>query len=176
MTVGRKPKYRPELADLIIDVLSRTGSDKAAYSEAGVNPATYYRWINEKSDFNQRVAIAKAEFGRTAPEACIRQANQALHNYLFNGSVETWTAREVHKDAVGNIIRTVERISKVTKPTPSWAIERVLGKNLPVLEAMQVLLTEGVATSDQARIITQGINQIERNLKNLTASDGTSAT
>ncbi|MBA2748904.1 MAG: hypothetical protein H0U45_09240 [Tatlockia sp.] len=43
MTVGRKPKYSPELANLIIDVLSRTGSDKAAYSAAGVNPATYYR-------------------------------------------------------------------------------------------------------------------------------------
>ncbi len=167
MTVGRKPKYSLELANLIIDVLSRTGSDKAAYSAAGIRAGTYYRWLNEKSEFNERVAQAKEDFSRTAPEAFVKQTNQVLYDYLFTGHIETWTAREVHKDSSGNIVRTVERVSKVVKPTPPWAIERVLGKNLPVLEAMQVLLTEGVALPEQARIVASGISRIEDELKRL---------
>lgn len=171
---GRKPKYSQELANLIVEVISQTGSDKAAYSAVGIRAGTYYRWLNEKSEFSERVARAKEDFSKTAPEAFISQANQILYDYLFTGHVETWTAREVHRDTAGNIIKTVERVSKVVKPTPPWAIDRVLGKNMPVLEAMQVLLTEGVATPDQARIITQGISQIERDLKNLTSSNGAS--
>lgn len=135
---------------------------------------TFYRWLREKSEFSERVPRAKQEFTRTAPEAFMNQANQILYDYLFTGHVETWTAREVHRDTAGNIIKTVERVSKVIKLTPPWALDRVLGKSMPVLEAMQVLLTEGVATPDQARVIAEGISQIERDLKNLTSSNGAS--
>ncbi len=43
----------------------------------------------------------------------------------------------------------------------------MLGKNLPVLEAMQLLLTEGVASPEQARIVASGISRIENELKRL---------
>lgn len=140
---GRKPKYSPELADLIVEVIAQTGSDKAAIAAAGIRAGTFYRWLNEKSDFCERVAIAKEEFTRTAPETFVSQANQILHNYLFIGHVETWTAKEVHKDTAGNVIKTVERVSKVVKPTPPWAIDRVLGKSYDELEAVKTLVEAG---------------------------------
>ncbi|PSB28692.1 hypothetical protein [Chlorogloea sp. CCALA 695] len=169
-----KTKYTKEIVEIILSVFRETGSDKAAYLCANVSADTFYKWKLKYPEFSEALALAAAEFRRFAPESFIQQAKESLRDYLFDGAVETWSSKEVHKDADGNIIKTVERVSKVVRPTPPWVIDRVLGKNIPLLEAMQVLLTEGVATSDQARIISTGISRIEDELKRLPASNGTS--
>ena len=70
----------------------------------------------------------------------------------------------------------MEKVTKQVKGTPPWVIDRVLGKNSPVLEAMQVLLTEGVATNYQARVIAEGISRIEHELKQLPGGDNGTST
>ena len=172
--MARNSKYTPQTIEKILTAIKETGSDKAGYGAGGINQDTFYAWKNRYSEFSEGVARAKAEFRSFAPESFIQQAKESLINYLFNGAVETWSSKEFYKDADGNIIKTVERVSKVVRPTPPWVIDHVLGKNIPVLEAMQVLLTEGVATPDQARIIAEGISRMENELKRLPASNGNS--
>ena len=169
-----KTKYTPEIVEKILSVYRETASDKAAYLCANVSPDTFYKWKLKYPEFSEGLARAAAEYRRSLPNDAIARAKEALNTYLYNGDIQTWTSREIHKDADGNIIRTVERVTKQVKGTPPWVIDRVLGKNIPVLEAMQVLLTEGVATPDQARIITEGISRIENELKRLPASNGNS--
>lgn len=164
---GRKPKYSQELADLIVEVISQTGADKSAIAAAGIRAGTFYRWLNEKSDFCERVARAKAEFRALVPESYIEQAKSTLHNYLFNGAVETWSSKEVYKDDNGNIIKTIEKVSKVVKPTPPWAIDRVLGKSYDELEAVRTLvesewlppeiLTKAGASMEKLKTEIQGL-------------------
>lgn len=174
---GRRTKYNSETVEKILEGIKETGSDKIGWMVAGIGRDTFYQWKARYPDFSDRVAIAKEEFRRIVPETLIEQAKQSLRDYLFTGSVETWSSKEVHKDGAGNILKTIDRVSKAVKPTPGWVLERVLGKNLPVLEALQVLLSEGVATNYQARVIAEGISRIEQELKQAPGGeDGTGST
>ena len=166
--MARKPKYSEEVADQIIDAIRQTGSDKAAWQTARIGETTYYRWLQEKRELKERVEAARAEYRENAPKIYIQRSQEVLYEYLFVGHKETWKSTEIQKDPEGNIIKTIERVFNSTKPTPCWVIDRILGKNTPLLEAVQVLLAEGVATIEQARIVSDGINRIEQQLKNLT--------
>ena len=165
--MARKPKYNAEIADQIVDTIRQTGSDKAAWQSVGIAESSYYRWTSEKEELKERVKAAKAEYRENLPKIFIQRSQEVLHEYLFVGHQETLRSTETHKDPEGNVIKTIDRVSTSTKPTPYWVIDRVLGKNTPLLEAVQVLLHEGVATTEQARIVSDGINRIEEELKKL---------
>ena len=47
---GRPSEYRPEFCDTIIAVAERGGSAKRRAVAIGINPSTYYRWIDPSSD------------------------------------------------------------------------------------------------------------------------------
>lgn len=170
-----KTKYTPEIVEKILSVYRETASDKAAYLCANLSADTFYKWKLKYPEFSEALAIAAAEYRRSLPNDAIARAKEALNTYLYNGDIQTWMSREIHIGPDGNIIKTVEKVTKQVKGTPYWVLERVLGKNIPVLEAMQVLLTEGVATNYQARVIAEGISRIEHELKQLPGgNDGTS--
>ena len=160
--MARKPKYSDEVVGQLVDAIRQTGSDKAAWQTARIGETTYYRWLQEKRELKERVEAAKAEYRDNLPKIFIKRSQEVLHEYLFVGHKETWKSTEIQKDPEGNIIKTIERVFNSTKPTPYWVIDRVLGKNTPLLEAVQVLLAEGVATIDQARIVSDGISRISR--------------
>lgn len=170
--MGRRSKYTPEIVDLILDAIKQTGSDKAGWQSGGINHDTFYTWISRHSEFSEGVAQAKSEFRKLCPQSFVQRSRQVLYDYLFTGHVEHWSVSEVHKDAEGNIFKTVERTSKAIKPTPYWVIDRVLGKNLPLLEAVRLLLSQGVATTEQARVVSDGVSRIEEELKALSGSGG----
>lgn len=141
--MGRRSKYTPEIVEKILSVLKVTGSDKAAYLSVGINADTFYKWKTRYPEFTEALVLAAAEFRSFAPESFIQQAKESLKNYLFNGAVETWSSKEVHKDANGDIIKTIEKVSKVVKSTPPWVIDRVLGKSVDELEAVKTLVEAG---------------------------------
>ena len=141
--MARNSKYTPQTVEKILIAIKETGSDKAGYGAGGINQDTFYAWKNRYTEFSEGVARARAEFRRIAPESYAMQAKESLQNYLVNGSVETWSTKEVHKDAGGDVIKTIERVSKVVKPTPCWVIDRVLGKSYDELEAVKTLVEAG---------------------------------
>lgn len=141
--MSRNSKYTPQTIEKILTAIKETGSDKAGYRAGGINQDTFYAWKNRYTEFSEGVVHARAEFRRIAPESYAMQAQESLQNYLVNGSIETWSTKEVHKDAAGEIIKTIERVSKVVKPPPAWAIDRILGKPVDELEAIKVLVESG---------------------------------
>lgn len=138
-----KTKYTPEIVERILSVFRETGSDKVAYLAANISKDTFYKWKLNHPDFADLLAIAAVDFRMRAPESYIEQAKKTLEDYLFNGETQTWSSREIHKDANGNIIKIVEKVSKVVKSTPCWVIDRVLGKSYDELEAVKTLVEAG---------------------------------
>lgn len=170
-----KSKYTPERVEKILDAIRETGSDRAGWQAGEINKDTFYTWINSYPDFSDEIAHAKQEFRKTCPDEIKNRAKAALADYLFNGcTVERESQTEsvtVVEDSQGNV-KEVRKESSNNKnierrPPPQWAIDRVLGKPIALLEAVQLLLAEKVATQQQADIITDGINQIETRLKQL---------
>jgi hypothetical protein len=163
--MGRKTKYTPDRVELVLSVIKQTGSQTAACEAADICQAVFYNWQKKYPEFVEALTKAKEEFQKKAPDAIIQQANEVLRNYLFDGHTETWETTEIHKDASGNVTRVVEQRRKINRPTPEWVINRVFGKQIPLLEAMNVLLAEGVATLDQVQIVRTGLTQIEQRLR-----------
>lgn len=88
-----------------------------------------------------------------------------LRDYLVNGVTITTTSREIHKAPDGTVLRIVEKLSKINHPMPHWVADRILGKKLEVLEALQVLLAEGVATPAQVDIVRDGLSELTERLR-----------
>lgn len=176
-----KSKYTSERKERILARIREDGGDRAGWEAGSISKDTFYRWIAEFPDFSDGVARAKEEFRQSCPKHLVVKARRSLSDYLFNGNIiereKTGESVKVIEDASGNIQEihretyTEKRIDRM--PPPQWVIERILGKNLAVLEAIQVLLAEGVATNEQARVVTDGISRIEEQLKALPGSDET---
>jgi hypothetical protein len=137
-----KSKYTPEICKIIFAAIAQTGSDRAAFQAAGINRDTFYSWMKKYPDFSDGVGKARAEYQDVCPENLVQQANKAFADYLY-GRVEVAVETEKWvEDEKG--IRT-ERSSRIVKqPPPRWAIERVLGRPLDVLEAIKTLAQAGI--------------------------------
>jgi hypothetical protein len=143
---GRKNTYIPETVEKIIDAIAKSGGDRDGWEAVGMGKDTFYKWKREYKEFADKIAIAKREFRENLPEHQKRQARRALNDYLYRGSKETWTTRktitsEAHGDSEENSVKTVER------PPPKWAIERVLGQKMDLLEIINSLIEMGVVDS-----------------------------
>jgi hypothetical protein len=173
---GRKSKYTTETVQAIIDAIAETGIEKAGYEAAGIGHNTYHRWLKEKGEFREAIQKAKAEFRETRPQTLRGQAVQRLGEYLRNETVEVWEKTTKTYDAKGDLTATTRSRNVIKRPCPQWAIDRVLGKNMPVLEAVQVLLNEGIASPSMAAIVESNIDNLQRELKQLQQSEVSRAT
>ena len=52
---GRKTLYTPERVKVIIEAIQLGGSDVDACEHGGIKQQTFYRWLNEKSEFREQV-------------------------------------------------------------------------------------------------------------------------
>lgn len=52
-------KYNPTIVKLIIEVIDKGGTDRDAYTMAGISHQTFYRWISEHSEFSEAVNTAR---------------------------------------------------------------------------------------------------------------------
>lgn len=139
----RKTKYTPEVAQKMFDVLAATGSDRAAFEAAGISSSTFYRWKEEFSEFSEGIRAALSEFRDTCPESLVRQANKAFADYLY-GRVEISIATIQRKQLADGSTESTETVRKLRPAVPRWAIERVLGKPLDILEAVKTLSESGI--------------------------------
>ncbi|MCC5616384.1 terminase small subunit [Nostoc sp. CHAB 5836] len=97
----------------------------------------------------------------------IKIKNSAEWNIRAQASVKSITVSEtLSRDGV-------TRTTTVTMHDKLAALEKLMRKlrlypkDIPVLDAVQLLLAEGVATPEQARVIGEGVGRIEEELRGL---------
>lgn len=158
---GRKTKYTPEIVEKILGVIRETGGDKEGYTSAGIHSATFYKWINEKPEFKEAIALAKLEYRESCPPVLIRQAKKAFADYLFNRVEETWTSFERGVDETGKSW-SKETTKRVKRGVPQWCIERVLGKPIDLLEAVKVLVDANILPRWLVQVVTDEVSEARR--------------
>jgi transposase-like protein len=171
MPGGRKSKYTPETVQLIVDAIEETGKDVEGCKAACITENTFYRWLKEKSEFSQLITSAKATFRANRPQSLRSEAVKRLAEYIKGEAIEVYDKTTATKDAKGNLISTTKSVTKIKRGCPQWAIDRVLGKSMPVLEAVQVLLNEGIASPSMAAVVESSIDEMQRRLRDLNESD-----
>lgn len=166
--MARKSKYTPELTKTIFDTIAQTGSDRAGYEAAGISAETFYQWVKKYPEFSEGISSAKAEYQDICPTALVRQANKAFADYLY-GRVEVSVATIKRKHNADGSTESTETIRKVRPSVPRWAIERVLGKPLDILEAAKTFAAAGIiphylvqVTADEIRAAREGIAEAFR--------------
>lgn len=165
-----RSKYNEEIKKTILDAIRKHGSDVAGIKAGHISVDTFYRWINIFPEFSEGIRKAKAEYRSSIPDEWVQQAKKAFEDYLFGRAVEDWHSEKVVFDGDKEVIERSHRT--VRRGVPAWVIERVLG-TYKTLEAMQELLSAGVATEDQASIVRDGIADIEAKLQQIKAMTNT---
>lgn len=177
--MGAKGKYRSEIIEAILSAIRKTGQDKDGYEAGGIAMKTFYEWMKgqgaakgKKPQFAQLVEKAKREFRRTCPENLREKALLRVADYLNNETVEVWDSIDVFKDANGNVTGTKQSQRKVQRPCPPAIIDRVLGKNLPLLDAIQTLMGQGICPPEVMAIVESNLNNMYAELRSLYGGDG----
>lgn len=164
-----KTKYCPEVVADIVAALETTGRDQDGWTAGKISYDTYYTWQKRHPEFSEKVAQAKRFYRDHIPAVIQRDATARLVAHLRNGHEEQWIRKEVVRDGSGKIIMTKETQSRVIRPVPNWVYDRIFGKNIQVIDAMQTLLAEGAALPEQAEIIKRNLDRMEQELKSLSA-------
>lgn len=141
--MSRKSKYSPELVKTICDAIAQTGSDRAGYEAGGISAETFYQWLKKNPEFSEGISRAKTEYQDICPGSLVRQANKAFADVLY-GRVEVSVATLKRKQNKDGTTESTEMVRKFRPSVPRWAIERVLGKPLDVLEAIKTLAQAGI--------------------------------
>lgn len=170
--MAAKGKYSdPEIIRTICTTIALTGSDKAAYEAAGISHGTFYKWINsDKVEFVELIegiARAREEYRRSLSDEKIRQANKALNEYLYGEAVEEWgdktTISNIHDGEVKSQ-RVMKTAKTIKRGVPQWAIERVLGKPLDVLEAIKTLVEAGILPRWIVPVVSEELANARKNV------------
>ncbi|PZV19190.1 MAG: hypothetical protein DCF22_00550 [Leptolyngbya sp.] len=161
----RRSKYTPELAKKIFDTIAQTGSDRAGYEVAGISGETFYQWIKKNPEFSEGISKARTEYQDICPEALVRQANKSFADYLY-GRVEISIATMQRKHNADGSTESKETIRKIRPGVARWAIERVLGKPMDILEAAKTFAAAGIiphhlvqVTADEIRAARERITE-----------------
>lgn len=171
-----KRNLTPDIAESLIKLAAEQGTIVGASEKSGYSRQQIHKWLNGDETFNQAFRAAlkrKTAFTYSWQgdwhQSGIKSDIEALvSDYIKNGVQKKKITRKTRKDQNGDIIYTdtVEEI--VSEPVPSWVVQLATPRQMPVLEAMNVLLNEGVVTDAQAQIVSDGISEIETRLKDLT--------
>lgn len=160
-----KSKYTPEIVQKIIDAIAATGKDEPGWLAGEISETTFYAWQEKYPEFSELVVKAKDEYRDTCPETLVRQAKKAFADYLFGRMTRVHYTKETGVNARTGEPYEKEIVQHIPVGVPRWAIERVLGKPLDVLEAVKTLAEAGILP----KWITQAVsNEIGNARKGIT--------
>ena len=171
MPGGRRSKYTPDTIQLITDAIEETGKDESGMRAGGIASSTYFQWLKDKPEFLEKVTLAKDRFRANRPQSLRSEAVKRLAEYIRGEAVEVYDKLVETKDGDGVLISRTRSLTKIKRGCPQWALDRVLGKSMPVLEAVQVLLNEGIASPSMAAVVESSIDEMQRKLRDLNESD-----
>lgn len=148
--------------------MAQTGSDGSSAKAGTISRDTLYAWINRYPEFAEQVSQAKAEYRETCPEVLVRQANKAFSDYLYGRmeKVVRITKKGTTSRGDGEIGYEEEVIQRVPVGVPRWAIERVLGKPMDVLEAAKTFAEAGILPHWIVQRIAEEIEGAKKGIRN----------
>ncbi|MBW4469309.1 MAG: hypothetical protein KME45_03495 [Stenomitos rutilans HA7619-LM2] len=145
-------KYTPEVEAILLDTIRRTGSLKTAWKAAKITKSTYYFWLHTVTPLVQKVQLALNDYRCHVDPEIIEQALKQRDSYLYGRAKQTniyeieKTEALTDKDGVetGDAKVTIEKKKVVSSvPTPQWVIESVIGKRLPLSDALATFAAYG---------------------------------
>lgn len=140
--MGRKGKYSKELAQTIHDAIAVDGGDESGWLAGGIQKTAFYDWIKKYPEFAELVERARKEYRKNAPARVKKLAQDRLTDALENGQTIKWTTKKTrrtehfiptpNKDEPDKLVwyqvELMEDEHIEERPTPQWAIDRVLPK------------------------------------------------
>ncbi len=136
-------KYQKETIDAILESIRTQGGDRDACIAGDVSRTIYYRWRQQRPEFNQAVLEAQEHFRKNCDEDLKIYAKRGLMEYLRDGAIEEWSMQEEIYDNEQNLISIKKTHRKTRRGPPQWAIQRVLGSSMEEMEAAKILVEAG---------------------------------
>jgi chromosome segregation ATPase len=165
---GRHSRYTPSNVERIIMAIRQTGTDEAGWIAGGISKETFNRWRRDHDDFHNAVEEARENFKDYSPQAIRFRLIENINKAVIRGGVESVRVhQELITDKNGETIRKKTSKTTFTGPLLPWMANIVNGKPIAILDAMQLLLAEGIATPQQAAALEKGIEDLYKNLRNL---------
>lgn len=147
------------------NIISLTGNIDLAIRAIGISFVTFKRWKNEKEGFKELIEEAKNNYIQYSPRSLQVEALKRFHQLLTQGEIRVCEKRKVQKDSSGNIIGEIVETTKEIKSPPKWVIERVLAKDIPIMDAINLLISEGIMPPEQSQIILDGMVEMQEALR-----------
>lgn len=119
---GRQPMYTPERVKRICDAIERGETNETAAKIGGIAVGTFFRWMDEKSEFKDAVKRAKAAFEDWQLNGILEDAKKSLKTLICGQEYEE-IKTEYEDDKAGNPrIKKQTRITKKIMPNPTAVI------------------------------------------------------
>lgn len=150
-----KSKYSQAVVETICNASATNGGDESGWVAGGISKPTFYDWLNRYPDFSDSVEKARLQFQKNASERLKTLASERLTEVLENGQTIKWKSQKTVRrerwipGENGSPdwlkwyqIDTEESTHYEHRPTPQWAIERVIAKPLQTLEQLIAVASE----------------------------------
>lgn len=119
---GRQPMYTPERVKRICDAIERGETNETAAKIGGIAVGTFFRWMDEKSEFKNAVKRAKAAFEDWQMNGILEDAKKSLKTLICGQEYEE-VKTEYENDADSNPrIKKQTRVTKKILPNPTAVI------------------------------------------------------
>jgi len=120
--MGRRGKYTDEWRiTAILQAIRSTGQDKAGIEAGDISSSTFYRWMDEKAEFRDKVERARRDWAEKNDAEIAHRFRQHLLEALA-GPVEVWETKEVTELPDGQTV-TKKSTKRVKKPPAKWAFD-----------------------------------------------------
>lgn len=120
--MSRRGKYTDEWRiTAILQAIRRTGQDKAGIEAGDISHTTFYRWVDEKSEFREQVERARRDWAEKNDAEIAHRFREHLLEAM-SGPVEVWETEEVTELPDGQAV-TKKSTKRVKKPPAEWAFQ-----------------------------------------------------
>lgn len=126
---GRKSMYTPERVETITKAIKAGQTYKDAYTAAGITYTTFYKWLNEKSEFVDAVKKAESEYNEWYNTTLVQDCKRSLRDLVLGfdyEEIKTETAKG--KDGKETITKTT-RTTKHVAPNPTAIIFALINRD-----------------------------------------------
>jgi hypothetical protein len=98
---------------------------------------TFYKWKKRHPEFAEAIVAGRSVFQESQPQKLDELDRNTFVDYLCGRVMLEITIEKVGENSFGKYRETQKRVTRL--PPPRWAIERVIGKPLDILDALKIL-------------------------------------
>jgi len=154
-------------ADEFIEHLKSCGCKKTAIAAVGATNTALVSWTRNHPELQERINDALSQYRETQPLVLVNAAKQALANYVFGRMEKVSSSVTTQVDANGNFLGAFETITRTPVGVPKWAIDRVLGTDMSVVDALKMFADSGFLPQHLVDRILSKISLSQEDIRNI---------